>query len=137
MCVPKDGYNEYGDGLEGGGRGYGDDRYDDEGHGRPGEDAHSPPSRRQNRGGEENGDSEYATIKQNLIDYYTDRGLTDKIASVDNIISNFDGREEMIFKALHDKYDDPSSPDYIRPNGHKTSGQPRQNSKGFLGGLFS
>lgn len=80
--------------------------------------------------------AEEEKLKKDLIEYYIDRGLTEKIESVDNILANFRGRGDLIFEALHNKYDDPTSADYIHPSNRKT-GHPRQHSKGFLGNLFS
>jgi hypothetical protein len=159
MCVPRDGLDQYGGGGGGGGGGngaseggygYGGGYLDEHGYGSGngngnGNDhenhhAHHPHQKR----GEDNSfwspenDPNYQTIKRNLIDYYTERSLTDKIASVDNILTNFKGRDDMIYEALRNKYDDPQSADYIHPRKHiKKNVLGKQSSKGFLGGLFS
>lgn len=133
MCVPKDGYAPKGEGVTGNEDPYGDGRI---GHGNGGPQNQSPQTHRRKEGNIN--DTDYAKTKQSLINYYMEHGLNDKIASVDNILANFDGKEEAIFKALHDKYDDPNSPDYIRlVNNHKSGLGSRQGTKGFLGGFFS
>lgn len=159
MCAPRDGLDQFGNGHnKEGDRDYDEpseagDYYDGQQYQgrRYGAGDNRPESQQQSqRGGspnrrpdEPNGggwsretDPNYATMKQNLIDYYTERGLNDKISSVDNILSNFSGREDMIYEALRNKYDNSNSADYIHPKKHaRVIG--KQSSKGFLGGLFS
>ena len=126
MCAPKEDLYQFRNGED-----YTDGYYMNGGEGS------QFPQRVDNNVWSAENDPEYETKKKNLESYYSERGLTEKIASVDNILANFMGREDKIFEALRGKYDDPDSQDYIQLK--KTSGitHPKQSSKGFLGGLFS
>jgi hypothetical protein len=52
-------------------------------------------------------------IRNQLISFYNERGLVDRIPYVDNALATFRGRENEMFEMLRDKYDAPESPDYV------------------------
>ncbi len=64
--------------------------------------------------------------------------LPRRLSSVDNIIASFKGKEDQIFDALRNKYDDPASPDYIPPQGRQRLGEGsgKNKQKSFFG-IFS
>jgi hypothetical protein len=79
------------------------------------------PFSRSNRR-DEGADNE-ASAKQRLIQFYVERNLHDRISSVDNVLASFRRREDELFEALRQKYDDPSSPSYIPPSARTRSAQ--------------
>lgn len=82
--------------------------------------------------GGSNASNEYSAspsdARNQLISFYNERGLFDRISYVDNALATFRGRENEMFEMLRDKYDAPESPDYVPPSARRSRTVPTSNA---------